>query len=104
VLEAASWAAYAHNALLQSILDLGLVGTVTLAALVLFGLLGSMTQGPARWLGATVATLMVFLVLNSISTESFAGAPGFQTLLLFVCALCARPAHVVADARHEATV
>jgi hypothetical protein len=36
---------------------------------------------------------MVFLVLNSVSDETFAGAPGSQTLLLFLCALAAaRPA------------
>ncbi|OLC40014.1 MAG: hypothetical protein AUH43_27465 [Acidobacteria bacterium 13_1_40CM_65_14] len=96
VLDVASWAAYAHNALLQTILDLGLIGTLALVALVTIGLfgalfraLGATTRGLTPWLRATVAALMVFLVLNSISTESFAGSPGFETSLLFICALCA---------------
>jgi hypothetical protein len=38
---------------------------------------------------ATVGALLAFLLVNSISTESFAGAPGFETLLLFVCVLAA---------------
>lgn len=89
LLDVASWAAYAHNALLQTMLDLGLIGTLALAALVTIGLFGAMRHGLTPWLRATVAALMVFLVLNSIATESFAGSPGFETLLLLVCALCA---------------
>lgn len=89
VLDAAAWAAYAHNALLQSVLDLGLLGTLALVVLAIIGLCGGMIGDLSSWMRATVAALMVFLVLNSMSTESFAGAPGFETLLLFVCALCA---------------
>jgi len=55
----------------------------------LFRSLGATTRGLTPWLRATVTALMLFLVLNSISTESFAGSPGFETLLLFICALCA---------------
>jgi O-antigen ligase len=89
VLDVASWAAYAHNALLQTVLDLGLIGTLTLVALVTIGLFGGMRRGLTPWMRATVAALIVFLVLNSVSTESFAGSPGFETLLLFICVLCA---------------
>lgn len=88
VLDAASWASYAHNALLQTVLDLGLVGVLALITLVIVGLFGAMRRGHASWLPATVPALMAFLVLNSFSTESFAGVPGFETLLLFVCVLC----------------
>ena len=34
---------------------------------------------------------MVFLAVNWISTESFAGSPGFETLIFMVCVLCAAP-------------
>lgn len=92
VLDAASWAAYAHNALLQTVLDLGIVGTSALVALVTIALLGAARSALTPWMRAAVGALMVFLVLNSISTESFAGAPGFEILLLFVCALSAASA------------
>jgi O-antigen ligase len=105
VLDAASWASYAHNALLQTVLDLGLVGVLALITLVIAGLFGAMRPGLASWLPATVPALMVFLVLNSFSTESFAGVPGFETLLLFVCVLCSaagqrRPAIKTPNSQH----
>lgn len=91
LLEAAPWAAYAHNAILQTLLDLGLLGTCLLGIIVFTALGGAMAaarRAPAGPLAAAAA-LIVFLALNSVSTESFAGAPGLETLLLFVCALCA---------------
>lgn len=89
LLEIASWASYAHNALMQSILDLGLAGTVVLAALIAAALSAAFRPRLPQWLRGTSTALMVFLVLNAVATESFAGAPGFETLLVFVCALCA---------------
>jgi O-antigen ligase len=89
MLDAADWAAYAHNALLQTMLDLGVVGTIALLAIVASGLVGVARGHQHGWMRATVGALLVFLVLNSISNESFAAAPGFDTLLLFMCALCA---------------
>ncbi|OLE45272.1 MAG: hypothetical protein AUI36_22855 [Cyanobacteria bacterium 13_1_40CM_2_61_4] len=89
LLDVASWAGYAHNALVQSLLDLGIAGTVALGLLVAIALSAVVRSSLAPWLRGTSAALMVFLVLNSVGTESFAGAPGFETLLLFVCALCA---------------
>ena len=92
VLDAAAWAAYAHNALLQTMLDLGAVGTVALCAVVIIGVVDTGRRATGPWLRATIAAVMAFLLLNSISTESFAGAPGFETLLLFVCVACASAA------------
>lgn len=86
LLDTAEWAAYAHNALLQALLDLGVIGTLTLVALLGIGLFGAVTASSA-WLRAAIAAVMVFLVLNSISTESFAGAPGVEMLLLMLCGL-----------------
>ena len=94
LLEVASWAGYAHNALVQTLLDLGIARARSLSSR------SSPSPDPAPsepglapWLRGTSTALMVFLVLNSISTESFAGAPGFETLLLFVCALGAASGH-----------
>jgi O-antigen ligase len=87
LLDVASWAGYAHNALMQTILDLGIAGTAALGLLVAVASSAAIRPRLAPWLRGTSAALMVFLVLNSVGTESFAGAPGFETLLLFVCAL-----------------
>ena len=89
ILDAADWAAYAHNALLQTVLDLGIAGTLALVSILAIAAAGVVRGRQTAWTRATVAALLTFLVLNSISTESFAGAPGVETLLLFICALCA---------------
>jgi O-antigen ligase len=91
VLDAADWAAYAHNALLQTVLDLGIVGTIALLSIIVIGLVGFARGLQRGWTHATLGALLVFLLLNSISTESFAGAPGFETLALFICVLAAWP-------------
>jgi hypothetical protein len=89
VLEAAWWAAYAHNALLQALLDLGVLGTGAILALIWAGMSGAARASLAPRTRITLAAIVVFLVVNSIATESFAGAPGIETLVLFVCALTA---------------
>ena len=91
VLDTAPWAAFAHNALLQTMLDLGGVGAVAFIALVVLGCTGAFRRTLNPWLRASLAALMVFLAVNSISTESFAGSPGFETLIFMVCVLCAAP-------------
>lgn len=88
ILDAADWAAAAHNALLQSLLDLGILGTLGLIALIGAGFVGTM-RAHTQWRRAALAAIVVFLVVNSISTESFAGAPGFEMFLVFLCALFA---------------
>jgi O-antigen ligase len=93
LLDAASWAAYAHNALLQTILDLGVVGAVALVSIVAVAIVGVARGGQHPWTRAAAGALLVFLILNSVSNESFAAAPGFETLVLFLCALCATPPH-----------
>jgi O-antigen ligase len=106
LLEAAPWAAYAHNAVLQTMLDLGLLGTLALGIIVVAALRGAFLAARRQEHGPVAAAapaLIVFLTINSVSTESFAGAPGWETLLLLVCALCAtqvRPAAQPAPAGH----
>jgi O-antigen ligase len=97
ILDAADWAAYAHNALLQTLLDLGVVGTAALLAILASGFVGFVRGHQHGWTRATLGALLVFLVLNSISNESFAAAPGFETLVLFICALCATTTPEPAD-------
>lgn len=86
------WAAYAHNALLQTALDLGIVGTLLLwIPLLRSAFTGSLSDpyqddDVVATRGATLA-FVLFLLVSSFSSESFAAAPGFQTLLVFVCVL-----------------
>jgi O-antigen ligase len=91
LLDVAEWAAYAHNALLQTILDLGLAGTLAMVGLLALGLRAGFRPSNARWVRATVPALIVFLTLNSMSNESFAAAPDIELLLVFMCALCGGP-------------
>jgi len=90
LLTAAEWTpAYAHNAFLQSLLDTGVAGTLALIAVVAVALSSVFRRGLTPRVRGTTAALTVFLVLNAMTTEGFAGAPGIEALLLFICALCA---------------
>ena len=75
-------------------LDLGVVGTIALLTIVVIGLIGFARGHQRGWTHATLGALLVFLILNSISTESFAGVPGVETLVLFICVLAAWPRDV----------
>jgi hypothetical protein len=70
------------------VLDLGIVGSLTLIALLGAALFSAM-RARTPWLRATLASLSLFLIINSISTESFAGTPGFEMFLVFLCAIAA---------------
>ena len=88
------WAAYAHNALLQTLLDLGIIGALLLwLPFVRSAFVGSLND--PRLDADTLATrgialsIALFLLVGSLSSESFAAAPGYQTVLLFTCILAA---------------
>lgn len=93
LLEILPWAGHAHNGLAEAMLDLGVVGASVLWFALLTCLFPQLIGG--RWppplasfgRSAIVAVSLFFLV-DSISDPSFAGAPGFEVLLLFVCTLC----------------
>jgi O-antigen ligase len=85
------WAAHAHNALAQSLLDLGIVGGlpvgIALASCVSPRLLRA--DGPASevvgW-RACIFGLGLFLLVASAGSGSFA-EPGFETLVFAMCVL-----------------
>lgn len=91
VLGVMPWAAYAHNAYIETLLDVGLLGSVPLILAALRGLAPGSLRGRdagdvSRSARATLFAVTIFLLVNSVTAESFAAAPGFETLALFVCA------------------
>lgn len=85
------WAGEAHNALAESLLDVGVLGTVPVWYALLRALLGSLVQtlrasGPGGWQYALTFGALLFLLLHSLVDAAFAGAPGYQVLLLFAAA------------------
>ena len=94
LLDKIPWASYAHNALAQVLLNLGIFG-----ALLLFGVLGSCfvtgsghpqhNRNPSAPYLSGVLGVALFLALVSLIHESFAGVPGYEIALLMICSLAA---------------
>ena len=90
LLQVQPWAGHAHNAVLETLLDVGLLGAVLLWA-PFFATLFARTaaRGPARsdaaWLGAVVFAFATFFLLSSVSDVAFAGPPDYEMLVLFCC-------------------
>ena len=94
VLGVMPWAAYAHNAYVETLLDVGMLGSVPLLLAAVRGLASGSLQAPTAGdvsasSRAALFAVTVFLLVNSVTAESFAAAPGFETLALFVCAVSA---------------
>ena len=92
LLEFAAWSGHAHNAVLQSMLDLGLIGSILLfaafASIFVVGPIRShLVEPQLRLTRVMVIGLGMFELLNAISNQSFAGAPGYETLMVFT-AIC----------------
>lgn len=88
-LQAISWAGYAHNGLVQSLLDFGLMGTLLLwGAAFTLPLRAVTSQNLASRSGgfvhASVFAVVSFLLVNSMISESFSGPPAWDVALLFV--------------------
>lgn len=83
------WAGHSHNALLQTLLDLGLVG----AALLWISILISLLLGFVSWTRAAMVetvwwrigllTSVSYIVVHSVTDPTFAGTHGFEILVLF---------------------
>lgn len=92
LLKVLPWAGEAHNGLAESLLDVGVLGTVLLWYALLSTLLCSFVQtlrasGRGGWQHASAFGALCFLLLHSLVDAAFAGAPGYQVLLLFASAL-----------------
>jgi len=88
------WAAYAHNAMMQALMGLGVVGAALLMALFgscfVVGSAGIRNGHDASAFARTaVVGMAVYLGIQAVVSESFAGTPGFPVLVAFVCMLSA---------------
>ncbi len=87
--EKVPWASYAHSAYVQSLLDFGFLG-----ALLVWGVFGwaSLTLVSRRfgavtgtaWCDASLTGLAAYLLVVSVSSESFIATPGYEALLMFI--------------------
>ena len=80
-------AGHAHNAYLQTLLDVGILGGVFLFSsliLVLFSGFRRRRGGKVRWEADAISGSVVFLLLNAITDESFA-VVGLQLAVAFTC-------------------
>lgn len=104
LLDTASWAAYAHNAYLQTLLDLGVIGTVLLFAPLGWttsrAVLRPLSRGHEAAAGRVAA--IVFLLMNGMTSESFAAAPGFEIFVVLLVATAQRRDRAVLQARSAA--
>jgi exopolysaccharide production protein ExoQ len=84
------WAGTAHNGLGQVLIDLGALGAVLLATIFAGSLIGinllrnrrDGTAGASWWEAAAMVSL-AYILVNSVSSESFAGAPSIEVLTVF---------------------
>jgi hypothetical protein len=92
LLQQVNWGGHAHNALIDSLFSVGLVGAALLwtSFLVVLGasFLRTMRTHPAA-VGhhAMVCCGTVFLLFNAIAGDSFAGVPSYEPMLLFLFVL-----------------
>jgi O-antigen ligase len=94
LLQIRPWAGHAHNALLQTLIDLGLIGTLLLwipVGRALF--VRPHARAPAAsfpaWQGATVFTWMVFSLLNAVGDPGFAGPAGYEVTIVLAAIVVA---------------
>ncbi len=86
ILNAAEWAGDAHSAYLQTLLDVGALGGVFLFSAFLLVVIGGFPgqRRRSRWDEVQVTAVIVFVLLNAITHESFA-IVGLELLFGFAC-------------------
>lgn len=101
-----SWASYSHNALAQTLLDVGILGSVPLWLALFRSLFADMLK--PRWTGTPQGSARAFafgallmLTVLSIVSETFAGPPGYELLLLICGILVSGRVRVPAAVREE---
>jgi O-antigen ligase len=88
LLEVRPWAGHAHNGLIETMLDVGVVGTLLLwfpVLAVLFLRRSTLGNSQREWLRVTFIGATVFSLLNSATDVGFAGPTGLETILVLLC-------------------
>ena len=85
------WAGETHDALLQSLLDVGMVGSILLWVPVFFTLFGRITScaqssgGRSAWYVIAVKAMLVLVLIEGITDEVFVSFVGFDAVLTYAC-------------------
>jgi O-antigen ligase len=88
LLKVLPWAGHAHNALAETLLDLGIVGTALIWFALGRTLLSSLFQiswaaASGEWQRASILGILLFLLCDSFVSRSFGGVPAYEVLLFF---------------------
>lgn len=89
LLDIGTWVGQAHNGYLQLLLDVGMVGALLLLFPMVTGtvrLLSIAGGGQQHWWASALGGAGLFVALHSLTSPSFAGNPGPETLLAFIIA------------------
>ncbi len=92
LLQVFAWAGEAHNALVESLLDVGLIGAIALFLPFLAGLIGSLKR-LNRWRTgddptiAWVAGALIFLAVDGIPMASFAGFLTYDPIVMMTAVI-----------------
>lgn len=97
----------AHNAWLQSLVDVGIAGTLPLLLAVLVALAVCLRprlrptkaeENPRALIGG----ILIFFMASAVTFEVFAGSPGFAAFLLLGCIFCCEALVAPAGSHHAA--
>jgi len=86
LLDVLPWAGEAHNAFGETMLDLGLVGTIIIWVPLLVTLLQTLFKPAATgddWTQAMIAAWLIFMVVDGFSEAGFAGVVSYLPVLFF---------------------
>jgi O-antigen ligase len=83
------WAGHAHNSLAESLLDVGLIGSVFLWCAVGKTLVSSLRRicserAPVTGRQAAILGILLYFLVLSLSSPVFSGVPGYDVLLFFM--------------------
>ena len=92
LLDIMPWAGHAHNALMEALLDLGILGASLIWLPVGLCFFRSLTaprnqHGDRAWCQAVILGIVSFMIVNSMGDASFAGTPTFDVFLMMGCIL-----------------
>ena len=86
------WGGHAHNAVMGTLLDVGVLGAALIwlpVGVCFFRCVveGGRDPGVQSWSRAVLLGVVCFMLVNAIADVSFAGTPSFDTLLMIGCIL-----------------